>query len=290
MLVDFSNIFWSAFYIEQSDKMKLPEENEHDFFLFLLFKTILNIKNKFPEYGDIVFAIDSGSWRNDYFKYYKAKRKLSREKDKVKFEELYKTVDYFLDNVKPILPYKFIKIPKAEADDIIGTLTFYLYDKKAKILIVSRDKDFKQLLKYKNVQLYDPIAEKWLNEPNPEIYLINHIVQGDSGDGIPNILSEDNIFLQDNKRQKPITKKLKEELLANGIDDFVINHGCLQNYKRNRKLIELSPETIPETIQTQIIYEYENYGELNFDDKKLIEFMRKHNIKTLLPKINQFMI
>jgi len=146
------------------------------------------------------------------------------------------------------------------------------------------------LLKYKNVQLYDPIAEKWLNEPNPEIYLINHIVQGDSGDGIPNILSEDNIFLQDNKRQKPITKKLKEELLANGIDDFVINHGCLQNYKRNRKLIELSPETIPETIQTQIIYEYENYGELNFDDKKLIEFMRKHNIKTLLPKINQFMI
>ena len=291
LLIDFSNIFWSSFYIEQNNQVKLPDENEHDFFIYLLFKTILSIKKSFSEYNDIVFAIDSGSWRIDYFKYYKAKRKMSRQgKDKIKFEKLFETVDYFLKNVKPILPYKFIKISKAEADDIIGILTISLKDIQKNILIISRDKDFKQLLKYPNVKLFDPITKKWLVEENPEIFILQHIIQGDSTDGIPNILSDDNIFLQDKKRQCPITKKLKQELLEEGIDNFVINHSCLQNYKRNKKLIELSSDTIPKDIQTAILYEYNNYQVPKLDIEKLSQFMKKHNIKTLLPKINEFYI
>ena len=45
---------------------------------------------------------------------------------------------------------------------------------------------------------------------NAVTFLREQIIKGDRSDGVPNILSDDDIFLRD-ERQKPINKKRLEE-------------------------------------------------------------------------------
>ena len=52
----------------------------------------------------------------------------------------------------------------------------------------------------------DPITKKFVNGIDPNEYLYEHILKGDTGDGVPNVLSPDNTFV-DGLRQKPLSKK-----------------------------------------------------------------------------------
>ena len=61
-------------------------------------------------------------------------------------------------------------------------------------MILSGDKDFIQLHKYKNVTQYSPITKKFVNGIDPDEYLYEHILKGDVSDGVPNVLSVDNTF------------------------------------------------------------------------------------------------
>ena len=107
------------------------------------------------------------------------------------------------------LPYKVLHVDKTEADDIIDTLcaqqTEDLY------LIISGDKDFIQLQHYGNVYQFSPLLKSFMGEnENAVTFLREQIIKGDRSDGVPNILSDDDIFLRD-ERQKPINKKRLEE-------------------------------------------------------------------------------
>jgi hypothetical protein len=113
---------------------------------------------------------------------------------------------------------KFIHIDRAEADDVIAVLTKYaqenelvqegLVEESQKILILSSDKDFKQLQLYPNVKQWSPMQKKYVTATQREIieYKIEHIVKGDAGDGIPNILSKDDVFM---KGERPETYERK---------------------------------------------------------------------------------
>ena len=45
-----------------------------------------------------------------------------------------------------------------------------------------------------------------MRSADPIVFLREQIIKGDRSDGVPNILSDDDIFLRD-ERQKPINKK-----------------------------------------------------------------------------------
>ena len=54
---------------------------------------------------------------------------------------------------------------------------------------------------------------------NPQEFLKSHIIKGDSSDGIPNILSDGDTFVNPEKRQKRLTKNVMnriEQSLAEG--------------------------------------------------------------------------
>ena len=118
-------------------------------------------------------------------------------------------------------PYKVIHIDGCEADDIIGTIVTMNPDPNndfnpEKIMIVSSDRDFLQLQKYKFVRQYSPLLKKELVEKNPRLYLQTHIIKGDKGDGVPNIFSDDNVFVE-GFRQTPVSqKKIEINLLLIG--------------------------------------------------------------------------
>ena len=56
----------------------------------------------------------------------------------------------------------------------------------------------KTLYNYKNISVkqYAPIQKKFVEDEDPIKFLHEQIIKGDRSDGIPNILSADNVFVK----------------------------------------------------------------------------------------------
>lgn len=287
VIVDLSNLLHSTYHTQvRFDKSLKSGNDKYAMWRFLLLNSILNLKNKLqPE--EIVLAIDSSSWRKTYFKYYKANRVLARAKQKdFNYEEFIEVSNGFIDEITEIMPYKVVKVEQAEADDIIAVLATLLGNKR--VTVVSRDKDFKQLLRNPNVKLYDPIDKKYKTIDCAYAYLMDHILRGDSGDGIPNMLSDDNTFVDSTKRQSKITKKVVAAVEEIGLEKYAVEHNLMDNYERNKKLVELSKDEIPEDIWTEVVFQY-NQQNPKGDYIKIIQFLRKHKIRALTEKAGSFL-
>ena len=130
----------------------------------------------------------------------------------------------------------------AEADDIIAVLAKNIDEK---MMIVSGDKDFIQLHKYKQVRPSSPILKKIVNRKDPIDYIKVNILKGDSSDGIPNVLSNDNVFVE-GLRQRPLSKKKIAEWAGPLCEQFLPSDEAKRNYQRNKKLIDLkeSPDEL----------------------------------------------
>lgn len=211
-------------------------------------------KKYFKTYGELVLADDSYNvWRKDVYPFYKANRKKTRDKDDKDWNQIFDCISIMRDELKYNFPYKYICISKCEADDIIGTLC-EKYGDTENIMIISGDKDFQQLQRYRKVKQFSPITKKniKLTQEQAHDYLIDHIISGDTGDGVPNVLSQDDVFVS-GMRQRPLSKKkrevIKDPLVAN--DDEVD-----RNLQRNRSLIDLT--YIPNEYKEQILQEFDN--------------------------------
>ena len=188
------------------------------------------------EYGELVLCCDGRhSWRKEHFPQYKAARKTNREADKRDWTQIFGCLDTIKSELKEFFPYKYLEIDTAEADDIIGVLARGAGTER--VMIISGDKDFIQLQIYKNVKQYSPITKKLIVDRDPAKYLKEHIMKGDSSDGVPNILSADSCIV-DKIRQKPLSKKKIESWIDQEPADFC-NEEQLRNYHRNMKLIDL---------------------------------------------------
>jgi len=225
-------------------------------------------------------------WRRDFFPQYKSNRKKGREEDGRNWDAIFEVLNKIKSEIKENLPYKFLEVYGAEADDIIATLCKHSQTEKDRtknenILIVSGDKDFIQLQKYVNVKQYSPILKKYVDGHNPDTYIKEHILKGDTSDGVPNVLSPDNTFT-DGLRQKPLGKKKIETWLDIDIDD--LQDEVKRNYQRNEKLIDLSK--IPNELEDEILTEF--HGAPFGDRSKLLNYFIKSRLKNLTETIGEF--
>ena len=247
-----------------------------------------NVKFK-EEYGDLVICADDKKyWRKDLFPYYKAARKKSREDSPYDWNLIFETLNRVRDEIRENFPYKVIQIDKTEADDVIGTICInYGVELKnsqsEKILILSSDKDFMQLQKFANVDQYSPMAKKFLKTSEPIKFLKEHILKGDRGDGIPNILSSDDTFITE-ARQKPVTEKKLNTWVSQKPEDFC-DASMLRNYQRNESLIDLSK--VPSEYTDRILTAYRSPKEVKGKDKVLNYFI-KNRMKQLMEHIQEF--
>jgi len=231
------------------------------------------------QYGDMVIACDSGNvWRRQAFPNYKAGRKANREKSEHDWAMIFDIISKVKNEIKTFLPYKVIEIETAEADDIIAVLTKKV---KEKILILSGDKDFIQLHNAR-IQQYNPVLNKFVGQDeNPSLYIREHILKGDRSDGIPNVLSDDNVFIE-GRRQRPLSKKKIEAWCNEIVPTF--NDEEQKNYERNKTLIDLN--CVPKELEDKINREFENF-EVATRDKILGYFISK-KLKTLIEVIDEF--
>ena len=232
------------------------------------------------EYGELILCCDGRhSWRRDHFPQYKASRKTNRESDSRDWTQIFESLDTIKSELKEYFPYKYIEIEEAEADDVIGVLA---KTRSEPIMIISGDKDFIQLQVRDNVDQYSPITKKIVYDVNPVKYLKEHIIRGDTSDGVPNFLSADNSIV-DKIRQTPITKKKVELWIDQDPEDFC-NEEQLRNYHRNMKLIDL--QYTPSNIVDQI---GEQYDEIPKGKRSgLLNFFIERKLNNLIESIGEF--
>ena len=286
ILVDFNQVVISNFMIQVGAHTNIPLDES--MLRHMILNAIRSYRQKFVEdFGELVICCDSKRyWRKDVFPFYKASRKKDRQSSGVDWNTMFSTLNKVRQELIDVFPYKTILVDGAEADDIIGCIARNVTNEK--ILILSSDKDFIQLHVNPNVKQYSPVLKKFVRHENPEIYLKEHIVKGDRGDGIPNINSPDGVFV-DGGRQKPVRKKILEELTCLDID-MIENSEHLEkdmlkrNWMRNRQLIDLT--VIPEEIENSVMSSYNNY-ELN-DRSGLFNFFIEKRLNNLMDSISEF--
>ena len=239
------------------------------------------------EYGELILCFDSRHyWRRDHFPNYKAGRKKSRENSNLDWDAIFGCLNDIKQELKDYFPYKHLEVYGAEADDIIATLCLELEYDNGKTLILSGDKDFIQLHRFTNVSQYSPITKKFINGFDPHQYLDEHILKGDSSDGVPNVLSPDNTFV-DGLRQKPLGKKKIAEWTGEILMpvEMAIPQGEVKrNFQRNQQLIDLSKA--PEEIFMSCLRAYQEAPD--GDRSKLLNYFIDKRLNNLTESIGEF--
>ena len=279
ILIDLSQIMVASTMMSMG---KEQSEVDIDMVRHMILNSLRMYRSKYyEEYGELVLCCDGRhSWRREHFPQYKAARKTNRDADNRDWSQIFGCLDTIKSELKEFFPYKYIQIDEAEADDIIGVLSREAGTEK--VMIISGDKDFIQLQVHKNVKQYSPITKKLVTIKNPYNYLKEHIMRGDSSDGIPNFLSSDNCIV-DKIRQKPLSKKKVESWLDEEPADFCTEEQ-LRNYHRNMKLIDL--QYTPLDIISKIKQQFNE----NPKGKRsgLLNFFVERKLNNLIQDIGEF--
>lgn len=292
IIIDYNQVAISNLMVEMGGRKDI--EINLPLIRHMIINSIRSYKQKFGgKYGDIVIACDNRHyWRRRVFPNYKANRKKDREASGYDWTAIFEALSAVRDELDKFFPYPVVNVEGAEADDIIATLAEWsqsndlsmgMFDEPKPLLVVSGDHDFIQLQKYSNVKQYSPIQKKLVTpERSPESYVIEHIIRGDSGDGVPNVLSDDNCLVE-SRRQKPIqTKKLEEWIKDPSTlpqdDEFK------KNYDRNRVLVDLS--CIPMSVKEAIINNF--VSQPKKDRSQLMNYFMQHRMKMMLEVISEF--
>lgn len=250
----------------------------------MILNTIRMYRQKFKEYGDVVIVADAGgNWRKDVFPQYKASRKKSRDKSSIDWDEVFRITNMVRDEIKENFPYKVMHVWGCEADDVIAHLVentqeFGNYED---VMIVSADHDFKQLQRYDNVKQFSPLVKKPVVEDNPRVNLMEKILTGDAGDGVPNVLSDDNVFVE-GRRQTPLSAKKKAILMEN---PEALGEEVYRNFQRNQRLIDL--RSTPPAVIEEIINTFE--GQDPWENKgKVFPYLVQKRCKRLIEVVQEF--
>ena len=234
-------------------------------------------------FGNMIICCDSKrSWRKDVFPFYKFNRRKNRETSSLDWTSIFEILNKIRDEIKENLPYRVLEVEGAEADDIIGVLTSR-FSPSENILILSSDKDFIQLQKYRNVQQYSPILKRFLKTENPQMFIKEHIIRGDTGDGIPNFLSSDNTFAI-GERQKRINKNRMIEWINNDPEVFCVTDSMKHGYHRNKMLVDL--DCIPRDLQARIVTMYDDIKPKN--KTIFLNYLIKNKLKNLIEIADEF--
>lgn len=296
ILIDYSQVALSGILTFQRE-LKGNEEEVKNLIRHVTLSTIKSFKKKYgKDYGEVVICCDGRKyWRRDYFPNYKAGRKKAREASDLDWNLIFDTLSEMREDLAKYFPYRVLHLERCEADDIIAVMTKWaqenqlvtegLVEESQKILILSSDKDFKQLQLYPNVKQWSPMQKKYVTASKQEIrdYTIEHIVRGDAGDGVPNILSKDDVFVS-GERQKPMSAKRLAEFIEKG-KDACRNDDEKRNWSRNETLVSFSK--IPDDVTNSIIEAYNN-NKPTGDKMTIMNYLIEKRCRLLLEELEEF--
>jgi len=279
ILIDFTQTIIAGLMAQ----LKMNDEVlSEDILRHMILNSVRNYQKRYgSDYGQIVLCTDAPHpWRREFYPQYKANRKKSRDADDRDWGMIFQTLQKVKDEIRDNFPYVYMSVDNAEADDIIAVITKHFHEKED-ILIVSGDKDFQQLHKYRGVRQFSPNLGKDIVCEDPEAFLKEHILKGDKSDGVPNILSNDDC-LDLGIRQTPMRKNIVDKYMRITIEN---DDKYYRNWLRNQTLIDL--DFIPDYMEETILKEFDEttpvYG-------KVFDYLREHRLNELLNHVEDFTV
>jgi 5'-3' exonuclease len=269
LLVDTANTFFRARHSahRQSDTW--------DKLGFAIHVTLASINKSWRDQkaDHVIFCLEGRSWRKDFYEPYKKNRSVARaalteseqEEDKLFWETFDDLKTFIADKTNCTV----LQNPKLEADDLIaGFIQAHPNDHHT---IVSSDTDFYQLLA-NNVNQYNgisdelhtlegifdkkgkPVLDKKTKEPkkipDPKFILFEKCMRGDPTDNVfsafPGVRtkgSKNKVGLEEAYSDKD--KKgynWNNMMLQRWVDHNGIEHRVLDDYERNRVLVDLTAQ------------------------------------------------
>lgn len=334
ILLDFSSLFHRALFTSINETNPHKNNGKYvtdDFIPITIYRIIQEIFENYKTYKNTynTFVIcnddkNAPYWRKEVYPAYKATRKKARDKSEVDFNEVYKHINILLDVLCKYSPFKLISVPGAEADDIISVLA-HKYAVSEKILILSPDKDFKQLHKLGDIKQYSALTNKWIINDHPDEWEKIHCCLGDVADNVPKI-TDFSVFSENFKKYYNgteldfynLTEYEKQKILENynilndkeeldifksvrfgestlnkkikeygSLDAFINSNPIYRlNYERNKILVLDSG--IPAKIEAEIIKQYVDAPTL-VDINMLKKYFNYYNLKSCMQLFEQLM-
>lgn len=295
ILIDFSqvmhaNLAMNIFVGKNTDAV------QPDFLRHMILNTLRAIRMKFKEkdWGEMVLCCDSKDlWRKDIFPHYKANRKKARAESKIDWDKVHGYFDMFTQEIKDNFHYRVVKVDKCEGDDAIAVLVGRFgaagpLNTGEPLKIISGDEDFLMLQHFGNVSQFDWIKKRELTCQDPERERLVLILRGDSGDGVPNVLSPDNSFV-DGIKQKPLREDNLNKMLAAMQEKWASSEypeELRRNVKRNEALVDLF--LVPAEYAAKIMEEFESQGNKPNDKQRLMMYLGSKRLKLLVAQLNEF--
>lgn len=259
-----------------------PQYNE-DLIRHMVLNTIRSLRVKFIQtYGkELVLCYDGpNQWRKDIFPYYKANRKTKRDQSDFPWDKFFALLSDIRNEIKENFPYKVIQVDRCEGDDLIAVIGRNIANEHNPVLIVSSDNDFMQLHDNPHIHQYSTLKKVKIQCGDPAGYLFDHVLEGDVGDGIPNVLSDDDTFVNEEKRQKPLTKN-KRSLFDKAT--YTGPHEYASKLQRNRMLVDFT--YIPKDLQDAIM---EAYLSCEIPSGKLLSYLVEKKMTNLIASASEF--
>lgn len=290
ILIDYSQVAISNIFNFSLDLKKGTDKDPTNIIRHCVLSSIKSYKSKYgSKYGELIICCDGRNyWRKNVFPFYKESRKRNRDESDLDWNLIFSTLAVIREELKENFPYKVMHFEECEADDIIATLTMNTLNlgQAQPVLIVSSDKDFKQLQDIgADVKQWSPAQKKFVTDTKENIrkYRIEHIVKGDAGDGVPNIVSSDDIFASGGKQGRISSKRLNE-FFQNG-RNACKNDFEFRNWDRNSTLVSF--DNIPDYIKDRILNGYYSYKPKG-DKMSILNYLIANRCKLLMQEIEEF--
>jgi len=308
ILVDTANTFFRARHVINGSA---------DIKLGMAFHITLNsIKKAWQDFNGshVVFCLEGRSWRKDYYAPYKRNRSDARaahtEKQAEEEKVFWEAFDTFKDFIAEKTNCTVLQHKQLEADDLIAGWIQTHPD--AKHVIISTDSDFVQLIA-PNVRQYNGVMEtttthegildkkgkrvidKKTNQakdvPNPEWLLFEKCMRGDPTDNVFSAYPK----VRKNKLEEAFNDRSNRGfawnnmMLQRWVDHNGEEHRVLEDYERNRKLIDLAAQpqdirdVITETINTNAVPKTIDQVGI-----RLLKFCNLYDLKKITDSIQQY--
>jgi len=308
ILVDTANTFFRARHVINGSA---------DIKLGMAFHITLNsIKKAWQDFNGshVVFCLEGRSWRKDYYAPYKRNRSDARaahtEKQAEEEKVFWEAFDTFKDFIAEKTNCTVLQNPQLEADDLIAG--WIQTHPNADHVIISTDSDFVQLIA-PNVRQYNGVMETTITHegildkkgkrvidkktnaakdvPNPEWLLFEKCMRGDPTDNVFSAYPK----VRKNKLEEAFNDRTSRGfawnnmMLQRWVDHNGEEHRVLEDYERNRKLIDLAAQpqdirnVITETISTNAVPKTIDQVGI-----RLLKFCNLYDLKKITDSIQQY--
>lgn len=286
ILIDYNQIALAAISHFHDELKAADIEKARGICRHAIIASLLSYKKKFKrDYGNLVITADYGDyWRKDIFPNYKAGRKKNRESSDLPWDKIFECLNSTREEIKEFFPWKVVHVPRCEADDVIAILCYYMqenefsvngiFDEPQSSVIVASDGDDVQLTKLENIRQWCPLKKSFipqLSKTDLKKYIIDHVIKGDTSDGVPNIFMHEDFFVnrKEGERQKPVTQKILDLFFEHGEGALnmlpydkketpegyaVMVKEVERRYHQNSKLVLF--DNIPEQYRKDIVEHY----------------------------------